>query len=791
MDPGSLEGRALSHYQVLERIGAGGMGVVYRAHDTRLDRDVAIKVLLPETLEDEAARRRFRREALAISRLNHPYIAAVYDFNSQDEIDYLVMEHVAGQTIAARLGAGPLPEDVILRLGLQVAEALEAAHDRGIIHRDLKPGNIMVTPQGHAKVLDFGLARRFVAGVDQASVSTLTGTQSVAGTLPYMAPEQLLGEDLDARTDLCALGVILYEMASGSPPFEEPTAMALGNAILNRPARPLHELRPGISARLEAVVSRCLEKSRESRYPSARELIGHLDRPDGRPVPPGTGRRMPGVLAAPARVLLPAVGAAVVILAGILAWRLGLPPFGLAHRAVGSIAVLPFATASSDTLQQYFVDGVAGELSTRLSRVSSLRVISSGAMESYRDSTRDPSRIGRTIGVDAVLIGSVDRDQERARVKVSLVTAASKRTLLTVECERAVSAVTGLTDTLALQIARAAGARISRGEESRIGRRRFVNPAAHEEYLKGQFYFGDRISAEGHRKALEHFTAAIRIDPGYAPAWAGLAQAYWSLSGIYEPAKTVMPKATEAAAKALGLDPDLPEAHAALGVIRSQYDWEWTSAEWEIRRAIQLQPSYAFAHFYYAQVLTETGRVREALPEFKRAMDLEPLSMSHAGWEAMGHYYAGQYDEAIARFRALADGEPDYATWRWSLGFCYEAKGLHALAIAEFKRAVASADAPTVRVLLGYAYAAAGRRSEALEILRRATTPTSGSPTSAYFIAVAYTALGDRDHAMEWLNRAYANRDEELAWAKVDPKLAPLRGDPRFVDLLRRMRLAD
>jgi TolB-like protein/Tfp pilus assembly protein PilF/predicted Ser/Thr protein kinase len=783
-------GKTLSHYRILEKLGAGGMGVVYLAHDERLERNVAVKILQPHSLADEGARKQFRREALVLSKLSHPHIGTIHDFDSQDGLDFLVMEYVPGTTLADRLASGPMEEAEVRRLAGQIADALDAAHEKGVIHRDLKPGNIIVTPKGQVKVLDFGLARRFPSAGTLATFTTVSAVHEMAGTLPYMAPEQLLGKQVDIGTDIYGFGVVLYEMATGKRPFHEENPVALTNAILNSPPPPPSSFRPELSRAMDSTVLRCLEKNSKDRFASARAVVDSFNA-DAPTAPLGRiGKpRREGFR----RWAVRTVAAVAIIAAGVFA-ALRVPQWVRAMGAIGqepvrTLAVLPFRNATGDSMQQYFVDGVVDEVTADLSQIGALGVISNSSSRQFRDSKQTIPEIGKALAVDALVTGSTTRAGNRVRVDVALLSTGSGKRLWNARFDRPSGEAPLLAGEIAGAIANEARVKLAGDEESRIHKSRKVEPAAHEEYLKGRFFAGDWISEEGHRKSLEHYNSAIRIDPGYAPAWAGLAEAYWSLSNIYMPSKEAMPKARAAAERALELDGDLPEAHGALGVIRSQYDWEWSSAEWEIRRAIQLKPSYATAHFYYAQLLTETGRVPEAETEFKRARELEPLTTGLAGWEAMGHYYAGQYDQAIAGFRALSAAEPTYVTWHYSLGLCYAETGAHDQALAEFRKAMQNADNPGVKALLGYGYAAAGKRAEAKEVLRAVAGPATASQAPPYFIAAIYAALGEKDRAFHWLDRAYDSRDEELGWIKVDPKFRVLHSDPRFTDLLRRMRL--
>ncbi|MGH9779106.1 MAG: protein kinase domain-containing protein, partial [Candidatus Acidiferrales bacterium] len=604
-------GQRLAQYLIVERIGAGGMGEVYRARDERLERDVAIKVLPAGTLADEAARRRFRQEALALARLNHPHIATVHDFNSQDGVDFLVMEHVPGSSLAEKLAAGPLSEKETLRLGAQVAAALEEAHGQRIVHRDLKPGNIVLTSRGDVKVLDFGLAKLLQpTGGEAVTAESFAETRAGAGTLPYMAPEQLRGEPVDARTDIHALGAVLYEMSTGRRPFPETQGPRLIDSILNSvPALPSRH-QPRLSAELERIILKCLEKDPERRYQSPRELRVDLER-----------LAAPSAVAAPLvqpsgprRWAIPTAAMIALLLAVLLGFNLG----GLRDRLLGrvgspqiqSLAVLPLDNLSGNPEQEYFVDGMHEELITRLAKISALKVISRTSVMRYRGERRPPlPEIGRELGVDAVIEGSVRRSGDQVRITVQLVEAATDKHLWAESYQRDLRDVLALQSDVAQAIADEIRITLTAQERASLSGATRVNPQAYEAYLKGRFYWNKRSPA-GLLKGMEYFNQAIEHDPQDALAYSGLADSYTQLAYRGQlSSDDAYPRAKAAATKALEINSTLAEAHASLGFIYFNYEWDWPGAEKEFLLAIKLNPNYAESHHWYSHFLMDTGRV--------------------------------------------------------------------------------------------------------------------------------------------------------------------------------------
>jgi TolB-like protein/Tfp pilus assembly protein PilF len=778
-------GRVLGHYRILERIGAGGMGEVYRARDGRLDRDVALKVLPADRLSDETVRRRFRKEAHALSRLSHPHVATVHDFDTQDGIDFLVMELVPGRSLDELLRSGPLPEKEVLRLGAQLARGLMAAHEHGVVHRDLKPSNIRLTKDGGLKILDFGLAR-VEAPAGERSGPTATLEPVFAGTVPYMAPEQIRGLSVDARTDVYAAGNVLYEMVTGERPFAGSHGPMLTEAILHQaPASP-RERQPALSSGLEFVILKALEKEPERRYQSAKDLLLDLERlavPSVATVPPERvrRRRWPWVAAAAAALAFAFVG--------IVAWR----ALGTARAApIASLAVLPLQNFSGDPGQEFFVDGMTDALIAGLAQIKAVKVISRTSIMQYKDARKPLPEIARELGVEGVVEGSVVRSGNRVRVTTQLIDARQDRHVWASSYEREMTDVLSLQSEVVQAIAEEIRAQVSPGERERLETARKVDPRSYEAYLEGRFFW-NKSTAPSMEKSIEYFRQAIALDPRNAPAYVGLAEAYsvlGQMAGL--PMTEVGPRQREAALRALEIDDTLAEAHAALASVKQDVEWDWPGAEREYRRAIELSPSSANSHLWYSQFLNWLGRHEESLASVTRARELDPLNPFIAVNTLFRLYYLGRYDEAIAQSRKLLEIHRDYWLNHWARGFLYSAKGMHQEAIAEQEKAVALSEG-SLECLpwLGYAYARGGRTTDAREVLARLERESRKRYVPSILFAPVYVGLGEKNRAFEFLERGYAERDMRLVWLVGDPLFEPLRSDPRMQDIRRRMRLPD
>jgi serine/threonine-protein kinase len=786
-------GHTLGHYRIVAKVGAGGMGEVYSARDERLERDVALKVLPAGVLSDEPARKRFRQEALALSKLNHPAIATIYDFDADSGVDFLVMELVIGETLAQKLAIGPLPEKEIVRLGGQITGALEEAHEQGIIHRDLKPSNIMVTAKGRVKVLDFGLAKLLRATPNMTTADTLNQTKGVAGTLPYMAPEQLQGEPVDARSDIFSCGTVLYELATGQRPFREAILSRLTDAILHQPPVSPRALNPRISLELERAIMKCLEKDPEFRYQSARELGVDLHRLASPTV---------ATVAAPAqrsRVLpLRAVlvsGAGLVILVALAVFNPGSwrdRVFGHAGVPnIESLAVLPLENFSGDPQQQYFADGMTDALITDLSKISALRVISRTSVMQYKGVKKPLPQIARELNVDAVLEGSIQRSGDRVRITAQLIYGPADRHLWADSYERDLRDVLAMEGEVAKAIASEIRVALTPQEQARLGRVASINPQAHDAYLRGLYSFnrgrdtdGTQQGNEFLQRSIEQFQEAIRIDPNYAQAYAGMARAYhWLAGGRY---RELYPKSQEAARKALELDDDLAEAHGALGYVALVYDWNFPEAEKRLQQAISLNPNYDEAHHGYGLYLSAVGSFDKAVAEFQRARELDPFTIPLRENAASTYACARRNDLATQEAKGLLLVDPNNITAHNVLGTVYVSEGRTADAIVEFKSiAQLSGNNPAFLVNVAWANVLSGKRDEASKIRSRLMTLPYPQSRSSLDIAAVSAILGDKEQAFMWLDKAFQKREFGIPYLKCNPEFDSLHSDPRFQDLLR------
>jgi serine/threonine protein kinase/tetratricopeptide (TPR) repeat protein len=756
-------GQTLGRYQIVERLGEGGMGVVFRAKDPRLERDVALKVVKQDALHDEDSKRRFRLEARALSQLLHPNIATLFDFDSDRGVDFLVLEFVPGESLARTLANGPLPETRARAIALDVAEGLQSAHEKGIVHRDLKPGNIVITPRGRAKVLDFGLARVMPGAASLTQSAPISGASAIVGTVPYMSPEQVRDDPVDARTDLYALGAVLFEMTTGRRPFSSEDVLSLLYQIAHEPAPLLRIVRPGLSVELEAVVARCLEKAPLRRFSDAGALLRALR---GESSEEGSGSST--------RTASPA----------------GVTPESGAGKGIRSLVVLPFENRSGDPAQEFFADGMTDALIADLAQIAALRVISRTSAMRFKGTHPPLSELARDLRVDGAVEGSAMRVGDRVRITVQLVDVASDRSLWAKSYER------GLTDILALQsevahaIADEIRIQVTPDERARLRSKGAVNPAAHVAYLQGSFLW-NRFTGESVKEAIRRYEEALAIDPNYAAAYAGLADSYIMLANHHIlPPREGYSLARRAAEQGLALDESLGELHTSLGWIHRLFDWDWPAAERESLRAVQLNPGYAFGRSRYALLLSGMGRHEEAVAEAQRAHELDPLNLLTYTVVGDTLFYARRFDRSVASYRKCLELDPTFGAAHTDLARSLEQVGRADEAIEEWVRGTRGPDGLSPPSSgLAILYARAGRLDDARATLEGVQALAQKQFVSPYGIASYYAVIGDNDRALDWLERAYSERDGTLVWLKVHPRLDGLRGEPRFRDLLARMRL--
>ncbi len=784
-----LTGRTLSHYQIIDKLGEGGMGEVWKARDTQLDRHIALKVLRAGSPVESTARARLLREARTASKLNHPHICTIYEVGESDGQAYIAMEMVEGQTLSARLAAGTLPVGQALRFGIQLADALDHAHNRGVIHRDFKSANIVITPEERVKVLDFGLAKRFSPMTGEETVTrtqeSLTSPGAVVGTLAYMAPEQLRGETADARSDIWSLGIVLYEMASGVRPFQGKTNYELSSSILHGSPPPLQERTGGrMIAALRAVVEQCLEKDPERRYQSSREVGAALEAVQGGAASRAwlVGRRMLS------RHRWPAVGAALATaLALVAVLDIGSVRSRLAGGGVRpkyrSLAVLPLVNLTGDPEQQYFVDGITDTLINGVAQIGALRVISRTSVMHYKGTNKRLGEIAAELNVDAVLEGSAQRVGDNLRVMLQLVDAATDQHLWADNRDCEITDVLRVQSDVVQAIAREVNIRLTPEQQTRLSSPRKVNPEVYEAYLRGMFYL-TQYTEENLDRGLKYLHQAVEIDPAEPLAYAGLAEGYVTIGHSPSPPPEAFPRAKAAAERALALDPSTVEAVGALADIALYYEWDWTKAEEYFQRALKLNSSLAMTRYHYAWHLALFNRLDEAIAEHKRARDLDPLRPVHTAWLGGLYNYAGRHDEAIAEARKAMDLNPDYGPSYYVMVQAYSRKGMHDEAIATALKAAQSSSKYAGPVLLGIAYAHAGRREEALEIAVRMDR------SRAFLTAQIYIALGEKDKALSLLEGCYQDHSPIVPWIRVhNGEFEALRDEPRFRELLKRMNL--
>ena len=791
-DADALIGQRLGRYRVESVLGVGGMGVVYLAHDEQLGRKLGLKLLPPSLVADKAQMENLKREARTASALNHPNIVTIHEIGEVDGIHYIATEFIEGTTLRERLAQGPIPPNEALEIALQIASALSVAHAAGIVHRDIKPENIMLRPDGYVKVLDFGIAKftqkETLVETTSAGGQLMTQHGIISGTTRYMSPEQVRGKAVDARADIWSLGVTLYEMVAGCVPFAGETSSDVIASVLQNEPPPLSGLKPGLPPALERMISRMLAKDPEARYQSATELRAELQRLQRPP------EQIERTSFTPRNWQIAAIAVVALGLAGIGYVKFFPSTPARPSSEIKSLAVLPLQNLSGDAAQDYFVDGMTDALIADLAETGAWRVISRTSAMHYKGTKKSLLQIAQELKVDAIVEGTLQQADGRVRIRAELTDARSGHQLWSQKFERELGSVFALQDEITRAIVNALQAKVSGPSENALAARRPQNPEAHQLYLRGRFHWNKR-DPENFKRAISYFQQALELAPDYALAHAGLADTYMLLGfhgyGVLPP-NGAMPKARAAAEKALALDPTLAEAHASLAMVRAFFDWDFAAAEDHFRRAIELNPSYPTAYQLYGLVLALQKKPADALRQIRKAQELDPFSVvinMNVGWIL---YFAREYDAVIEECRRTLELDAHFATSYWMLGQAYREKRMHSEAIAQFSRAVELSGGSRIqRANLGYAHAVAGMRAEAEQVIETLRRESEQAYFPPYFVALIYLGLGEREEGFAWLEKAFTERSAGVMFLQADPMFDPVRDDPRFSDLIRRVGLPE
>jgi len=781
-----------NRYEVIEELDRGGMGRIYKVFDRKIEQEVALKLLRPEISTDRETIARFKNELKLARNVSHRNICRMYDLGEEENAYYITMEYIAGENLKSTIRrVEKLTIGKAISIAKQVCEGLTEAHRLGVIHRDLKPGNIMIDSEGNACILDFGIARSL-------KTKGMTDAGIMIGTPEYMSPEQAEGEEADQRSDIYSLGIILFEMITGSVPFKGETPLSVAMKHKSEEPPDPREINAQIPEDLSRVILRCMEKDKEKRYQSAEEVRSELVRIEkGIPT---TDRVVPKRKLTPSKkitvtislkkLLIPALLIVALLTAAVVLWQL------LARKVTipppldkSSIAVLPFEDLSPQKDQEYFCDGLAEDLINRLNKIENLRVPARTSSFSFKGKELSLQDIGKELNVEMLLEGSLQKAGNKLRITVRLVKATDGYPLWSERYERDMKDIFALQDEISLEILDNLKIKLLGGERARLVKRHTKESEAYNLYLQGRYFWNKRIQ-DGFEKAIQYFEQAIRLDPNYALAYVGLADSYNILCwyGAFPP-NEAYPKAKEEALKALAIDETLAEAHASQGFSKMIYDWDWQGAERKFKQALELNPNYATAHHWYGMCLTRMGRFDEAMEKLKRALELDPLSLiinADLGWSL---YYARNYDQSIKQILKTLEMDKSFMTAYLYLGQSYLQKGMHEQAITEYRKGLELSYSPSMLAYLGYTYGVLGRKDESLKILKEWQEQAKGRYFSAYLTALIYMGLGEKSEALRWLQKAYEERDNWLSYLKVDPALDSLRSDQSFRLLLKKIGL--
>ena len=730
----------ISHYRVLEKIGEGGMGEVYKAEDTKLKRIVALKFLTLEVSEEAGDTSRFVREAQAAASLDHPNICTIYEIDEVDGDVFIAMAYVEGETLVGKVEQGPMDLDAAIDIAMQIAEGLREAHENGVIHRDVKPGNIVVTPQGRVKIMDFGLAKL-------ASECTLAEQDMASGTLAYMSPEQVSGGETDARADIWSLGATLYEMVTGRRPFAGAYEQAVVYSILNEEAEAPSTLRPDIPKELEKIIMKALSKDPSQRYGTAEGILQDLKRVHTRIVPADADK-------APADT-------------------------------TASIAVLPFTDMSPEQDQEYFCDGIAEELISGLAKLTGLRVASRTSAFRFRGEARDVREIGEKLNVSALLEGSVRKAGNRLRITAQLINVADGYHIWSEKFDRDLEDVFAIQDEISIAIVNNLKLKLLGEEKEKLVRKGTDDLEAYNLYLKGR-YFWNKRTIEDVWKSVDYFKQAIDRDPDFALACVGIADAYVVLVdyGVVT-AQEYYPMARKAASRALELNDGLAGAHTTMGMIKANFDWDFDAAVAEFKTAIELEPDYPTAHQWLGLQLGFQGLLDEGIKELEIAKDLDPLSVIMSTGLGVLHFFAGHYDEAEAELKNAMELNPELDQVHLFLGLTYAEKSEYDLAVEEIEGAISGGSDHITRSVPAITLHRMGREDRRREVLEQLIEESKSRYVSPVPIAFLYFSLGEKDEGFKWLELAIEQRDHELWSLKVAPWVEGVRDDPRFKEILK------